>query len=95
MQFEIDEDDTLEEVAPLNGREVEYKDTIPSLIRGPYHTKHERDNAAKQIRLEQEEDDGLFWADIDEAGALAAGAYRAGFFWDELTEGDDFESFRK
>jgi hypothetical protein len=29
LQFEIDEDDTLAEVAPLNGREVEYKDTIP------------------------------------------------------------------
>jgi hypothetical protein len=36
---------------------------------------------AKQIRQRQKEDDGLFWADIDEAGALAVGTYTAGFFW--------------
>ena len=64
---------------------------VEPIVRGPYHTKHERDNAAKQIRLEQQEDDGLFWADIDEAGTLAAGAYRAGFFWDEPAEGVDLE----
>jgi hypothetical protein len=29
LHFEIDEDDSFAEVAPFNGREVEYKDTIP------------------------------------------------------------------
>lgn len=53
------------------------------IVRRPYHTKHERDNAAKQIRRRQQEDDGLFWADIDERGALAVGTYTAGFFWQE------------
>jgi hypothetical protein len=72
---------------------IEVEGGVEPIVRGPYHTKHERDNAAKQIRLEQREDDGLFWADIDEAGTLAAGAYRAGFFWDEPTEGVDPESF--
>jgi len=38
-------------------------------------------SSAKQIRRRQKEDDGLFWADIDEAGALAVGTYTAGFFW--------------
>jgi hypothetical protein len=64
---------------------------VELIIRGPYHTKHERDNTAKQIRLEQREDDGLFWADVDETGTLVAGAYRADFFWDEPTEGTDLE----
>jgi len=39
--------------------------------------------AAKQIHQGQKEDDGLFWADIDEAGTLAVGTYTAGFFWQE------------
>jgi hypothetical protein len=70
---------------------IEVEGGVEPIVRGPYHTKDERDNAAKQTRLEQQEDDGLFWADIDEAGMLAAGAYRAGFFWDEPTEGVDLE----
>ena len=59
---------------------IEVEGSVEPIVRGPYHTKHERDNAAKQVRLQQQEDDGLFWADIDEAGTLAAGAYRADFF---------------
>jgi hypothetical protein len=44
------------------------------------------DYAARQIHRTQEEDDGLFWAEIDETGALVAGSYTAGFFWEESGE---------
>ena len=74
---------------------IEVEGGVEPIVRGPYHTKEERNNAAKRIRRRQQEDDGLFWADIDEAGTLAAGAYRAGFFWDEPTEAADSESFRR
>jgi hypothetical protein len=56
---------------------------VEPIVRRPYHTKHERDNAAKQIRRRQQEDDGLFWADIDERGALAVGTYTAVSFWQQ------------
>jgi len=54
---------------------------LEPIVRGPYHTEHERDNAAKQIRQRQKENDSLFWADINEAGTLDVGPYTAGFFW--------------
>jgi len=53
---------------------------------GPYHKEDERDNTAKEIRQRQQEDDGLFWADIDEAVILAVGTYTASFFWQESRE---------
>jgi len=56
------------------------------ILRGLYDTKDERDNAARQIRRDQQEDDALFWAEIDETGALVAGSYMAGFFWEESGE---------
>ncbi len=65
---------------------LEVEGGVEPTVHGPYPTKHERDNAAKQIHQRQEEDDGLFWADIDEAGRLAVGSYRAGFFWQESRE---------
>ena len=52
-------------------------------VQGHYQTEDERDHAAKQIRGRQEEDDGLFWADIDDAAVLTVGAYAAGFFWED------------
>ena len=60
---------------------IEVEGGVEPIVRGPYHTRHERDNAAKQIRRRQQEDDGLFWADIDETGTLIVGTYTAGFFW--------------
>jgi hypothetical protein len=54
---------------------------VEPTVHGPFRTKHERDDAAKQIRQRQEEDDSLFWANIDEAEILAVGTYTAGFFW--------------
>jgi len=65
---------------------LEVEGGVEPTVHGPYHTELERDNAAKQIRQRQEEDDGLFWADIDEAGILAIGSYTAGFFWQKSRE---------
>jgi hypothetical protein len=61
---------------------LEVEGGVKPIVRGPYRTKHERDNIAKQIRQQQKEDDSLFWADVGEAGILAVGAYMAGFFWE-------------
>ncbi len=52
-------------------------------VQGPYQREDERDHAAKQIRRRQEEDDGLFWADIDDGAVLTVGSYTAGFFWQD------------
>jgi len=60
---------------------LEVEGGVEPIIRGPYCAKIKRDSAAKRIRLSQEEDDGLFWADIDQTGGLTIGAYAAGFFW--------------
>jgi hypothetical protein len=54
---------------------------VEPIVFGPYHRKHKRHNAAKQIRRRQQEDESLFWADIDGAGTLSVGTYTAGFFW--------------
>jgi len=50
---------------------------------GYFETEDERDAVAKEIRAAQDEDDCLFWADIDEKGALTVGSYVAGFFLDD------------
>ena len=60
---------------------LEVEGGVEPIVRGPYRGEIKRHSAAKQIRLSQEEDDGLFWADIDVAGGLTIGAYAAGFFW--------------
>jgi len=59
---------------------LEVEGGVEPIVRGPYRAKIKRDNAAKRIRLNQEEDDGLFWVDIDGTGGLTIGAYAAGFF---------------
>ena len=60
---------------------LEVEGGVEPIVRGPYHTKHEQDSAAKQIHQTQQEDDGLFWVEIDKVAALTVGAYSAGFFW--------------
>ncbi len=65
---------------------LEVEGGVEPTVHGPFRTTDERDNAAKQIRQRQKEDDGLFWADIDGAGRLAVGSYRAGFFWQKSGE---------
>ena len=70
---------------------IEVEGGVEPTVQGPYQTRDERHNATKQIRQRQEEDDGLFWADIDERGTLAVGSYMAGFFWQQSREGVNFE----
>jgi len=62
---------------------IEVEGGVEPTVHGPYKTRHERDNAAKPIRQGQEEDDGLFRADIDERGTLIVCSYMAGFFWQD------------
>ncbi len=64
---------------------LEVEGGVEPIVRGPYRAKIERDSAAKRIRLSQEEDDSLFWADVDGIGRLTIGAYAAGFFWEDST----------
>ena len=59
---------------------LEVEGSVEPSVQGPYETEDERDRATKQIRRRQEEDDGLFWADIDEGAVLTVGPYTAGFF---------------
>ena len=66
---------------------IEVEGGVEVFTEGPLETEKERDQMAKLIRATQEEDDSLFWADVDERGALTVGSYMAGFFLDE-SEGD-------
>jgi hypothetical protein len=70
---------------------LEVEGGVEPFVQGPYETEDERDHAAKQIHRGQEEDDGLFWADINEAGMFAVGTYTAGFFWQESGEDVNLE----
>jgi hypothetical protein len=65
---------------------IKVEDGVEPIVCGPYQTEQARDDAAKQIRQKQKEDDGLFWADVDETGTLAVGSYRTDFFWQESRE---------
>ena len=65
---------------------LEVEAGIEPIVCGPYRTKREQDNGAKQIRRRQQEDDGLFRVEIDKAAVLTMGAYTAGFFWQDSTE---------
>lgn len=59
---------------------IEVEGGVEAFADGPFKTEDERDQVAKRIRTTQEEDDGLFWADVDEDGVLTVGSYTAGFF---------------
>lgn len=60
---------------------VEVQGGVEPFVQGLYRTKKERDDAAKQVHEAQEEDDCLFWADVDTVGRLIVGPYSARFFW--------------
>ena len=62
---------------------IEVEGGVEAFTEGPFETEKQRDRMAKLIRATQEEDDGLFWADVDKRGALTVGSYRAAFFLDE------------
>ena len=65
---------------------IEVADGIEPSALGPFETDNERDEIAKQIRAGMDEDDCLFWAEVDERGVLTVGSYMAGFFLDEPTD---------
>ena len=65
---------------------IEVEAGVEAFARGPFQTEAEQDDAAKQSRAAQDDDDGLFWADVDEEGALTVGSYMAGFFLDEPSD---------
>lgn len=67
---------------------IEVESGIEPFAQGPFETEDERDEVAKEIRAAMDEDDCLFWADIDERGVLTVGSYDAGFFLEESTGGD-------
>ena len=64
---------------------IEVEGGVEALADGPFETDDERDDAAKLIRATQGEDDGLFWADVDERGTLTVGHYKARFFLEDPT----------
>jgi hypothetical protein len=54
--------------------------TDPSVV-GPFDTEEERDEAARSLRADQDDEDALFWLDVRD-GVPVTGAYMAGFFED-------------
>ncbi len=62
---------------------IEVADGIEPSAQGPFETEDERDKIAKDIRTGMDEDDCLFWADVDDRGVLTVGSYDAAFFLDE------------
>lgn len=64
---------------------------VEPAVLGPFETEDQRDNAARHVYDTQEEDDSLFWTDIEEAGVLTVGPYIAGFFWQEPENNPDQE----
>ncbi|MBI2987568.1 MAG: hypothetical protein HYY45_12455 [Deltaproteobacteria bacterium] len=59
---------------------IEVESGIEPFAQGPFEIEDERDEVTKEIHVAMDEDDGLFWADVDEKGVLTVGSYRAGFF---------------
>lgn len=64
---------------------IEVSGGVEPFAQGPFETEDERDEIAKKIHAGQDEDDFLFWADVNERGVLTVGSYMAGFFLDEST----------
>ena len=62
---------------------IEISGGVEPFAQGPFETENERDEIAKEIHAGQDEDDCLFWADVNERGVLTVGSYIAGFLLDE------------
>ena len=62
---------------------IEVEGGVEPFAQGPFETEDERDEIAKEIHARQEDNDGLFWANVDENGVLTVSSYMAGFFLDE------------
>ena len=67
----------------LNYYLIEVDGGVEPFAQGPFGTEDERDEIAKEIRARQNENDYLFWANVDERGVLTVGSYMAAFFSDE------------
>jgi len=52
-------------------------DVDPRLV-GPYYTAKGRDNKAKALRNDGG-DDGVFWLNVSEQGAVTVGSFSGGF----------------
>ena len=59
---------------------IEVGGGVEPFAQGPFETEDDRDEIAKEIHANQEDNDCLFWADMDERGVLTVGSYTAGFF---------------
>ena len=64
---------------------IEVSGGVEPFAQGPFKTEHERDEIARKIHAGQDEDNCLFWADVNDRGVLTVGSYMAGFFIDEST----------
>lgn len=62
---------------------IEVSGDVEPFAQGPFEREDERDEIAKEIHAGQDEDDCLFWADVNERGVLTVGSYVAGFFLDD------------
>lgn len=62
---------------------IEIEGGVEAFARGPFDADDERNDAAKRNCATREDDDGLFWADVEATGALTVGSYRAAFLEDE------------
>lgn len=60
------------------------EDLYPSL-RGPFDSEDVRDEHAKAVKADDEEqENGIYWLNVDDAGALTVGDYTGGFLTGEL-----------
>jgi len=67
---------------------IEVEGGIEPFAQGPFGTEDERDAIAKEIRAAMDEDDCLFWAEIDDRGILTVGSYSTSFFLDNPQDAD-------
>jgi len=68
---------------------IEVEGGIEPFAQGPFESEDERDQIAKEIHAKQDEDDCLFWANVNERGVLTVGSYIAGFFLPDSTSDSD------
>lgn len=61
---------------------------IEPRVAGPYATEEVRSKAALKMRDAQDENDAIFWADVDENGNLEVGSFSGGFFLKMSQEGN-------
>jgi hypothetical protein len=55
---------------------------VEPVLHGPYKKESEQDKAAKQLRLENGDADGIYHAKASKTGKLSVGSYTALFFED-------------